>query len=140
MSLNSFKKKTDFFGLWRWEVTLNYSLGDLKPGGIKSTIVDYQITFIGTLQSWAQGHFGSLSAVWLPNYELWENGSIQFFWLVDRKTIASTQGVRCTEGIDRAGNRTLIMINSNCFYGSYCCFFCVWKFSLINCLSMHEKK
>ena len=49
--------------------------------------------------------------------KLWTLGEWinSIFWLVDRKTIASTQGVRCTEGIDRAGNRTLITINLNFF-------------------------
>ena len=63
------------------------------------------------LQSQVQVRFSSLSAVWSPNNDFWENRLIQFFWLVDRKKVDSSQEVWFTEGIDRAGNRALTTIN-----------------------------
>ena len=88
------------------------------------------------------GQFGSLSAVWSPN----SDGLIQFFWLVDMKTVDPTQEVWFTEGIYRAGSRALSTINLNCFTFLLpsqllllLFFFLAWMFSLINCLSTCEK-
>ena len=89
------------------------------------------------LQSRAQGHLSSLSAVWSPNNDFWENRFIQFFWLVVRKTIDSSQEVWFTEGIDRAGNRALklILLLLLLFF----VYLFAFKFSLLNCPSMREK-
>ena len=84
------------------------------------------LSFLGRLQSHARGHFSSLTAVWSLNNDLLKKKLIQFFLMIDRKTVDSTQEVWFTEGIDGAGNRALTTINWNCFY---CClyffFYCV---------------
>ena len=141
MSLNSFKKKNRFFR-------------PLKVGSnLKSFPRRSQTWGNEIYNSWLQNNVHWHSSILSPgSFWLLVSGMVakswtlgewinSIFWLVDRKTIASTLGVRWTEGIDRAGNRTLITINWNFFYGSYCCCsFLVWKFSLVNCLSMHAKK
>ena len=94
------------------------------------------------LQSRAQGHLSSLSAVWSPNNDFWENRFIQFF-LIDCSENNRLLTGSVIYGRDRSGRKQsvnndklkLILLLLLLFF----VYLFAFKFSLLNCPSMREK-
>ena len=96
---------------WLYRIYITNCFASSEPGWKEETPGLFRLDVNFTWRGNCVGKFGSLWAVWSPN----SDRLIQFFWLVDMKTVDPTQEVWFTEVIYWAGSRALSTINLNCF-------------------------